>query len=191
MNSKLVTNAVKRDGFVNKLRIIDHAAKRLAEDLKHPFLRDYFNDSVALVPIRGEAPLVPNALWPALRICQAIRAKGLAASVLPCVERTQPVRKAATATPGQRPTRPTITIQRESLCRRSFRPREPSRSLTTSSPGARASSESRSTSRTRFQGVPIRYFALIRTISAGDVASILDPVQGTVSFTGGQLNRHP
>ena len=143
------------------------------------------------MPIPRSAPLVPNALWPALRICQTIRAKGLAASVLPCVERTQPVRKAATAAPGQRPDPP----DHYDSTRVVVPPLLPTpRAITlVDDVITRGSSFVGITKHVEdvFPGVPIRYFALIRTISAGDVASILDPVQGTVSFTGGQLNRHP
>lgn len=190
--AKKVLLAVKRDGFVDSVRIIEHSAKRLAEELpKHPFLSDYFNDSVTLVPAPRSAPLVQNALWPALRICQTIRAKGLAANLLPCVERTRPVQKAATAGPGQRPN-PDEHYDSTKVSRPPLLP-SPTAITLVDDVITRGSSFMGLMKRLEeaFPGVPVRCFALIRTISSGDVPAILDPVQGTISFTSGQLSRHP
>src|SRR3954470_1578988 len=38
-------------------------------------------------------------------------------------------------------------------------------------------------------GVPVRCFALVRTMSSADVAAILDPVEGTITDAGGSLLR--
>ncbi len=86
MRSRDVTYKIKQDGFVGGLRIIEFSAERLAQETAaHPFLNDYFNPSVTLVPVPRSSPLVtPGALWPSLRICQAILARGLAADVVPC-----------------------------------------------------------------------------------------------------------
>jgi len=42
-----------------------------------------------------------------------------------------------------------------------------------------------------FPGIEIRCFALVRTISSGDIKNILDPIEGTISFNGVDLQRYP
>jgi hypothetical protein len=102
--SRDIAYKVKQVGHVRQVRIIDHAAKRLFEEIpNYPFLGDCFNESLTLVPAPRSAPLLRNALWVPRRICESIKAFGLATSILPCLERTQPVRKSATAAPRQRP----------------------------------------------------------------------------------------
>jgi len=97
-----VTYQVKQDGRVGNYRIIDFSGRRLAEETaSRPFLKDYFNKSVTLIPVPRSSPLVrPDALWPPLRLCQSIMAQGLAANILPCVQRVHSVQKSATARSG-------------------------------------------------------------------------------------------
>ncbi|HKI17348.1 MAG TPA: hypothetical protein VKA15_05690 [Isosphaeraceae bacterium] len=42
-----------------------------------------------------------------------------------------------------------------------------------------------------FPGIEIRCFALVRTMSAGEVDRILDPVEGTITYDRSELRRHP
>jgi hypothetical protein len=110
--SRHVTYKLKQDGFIrvtqagtlSAVRVIDYVARRLSEELPNfPFLADYFNASVTLVPVPRSTPLYPGALWVPEWLCEAIRARGLAANVLSCATRTTPVRWSAMAGPGQRP----------------------------------------------------------------------------------------
>ena len=189
--SRDVTYLVKQDGFINKQApVIEYAAKRLSEEIPHfPFLVDYLNPSVTLVPAPRSSPLVPNALWVPKRICDALGALGLVKNVFPCVTRTKPVQKSASAGAGQRPspqehydslevtpglfTPTAITVVDDVITRGS-----------TFLAILKRLEES-------FPWVPIRCFALVRTISPGEVSTILDPVEGTITTTGGQLHRHP
>ena len=104
-HSKDVTLAIKGDSFIRGHRVIDYAARRIGEERgNYPFLSAYFNASVTIVPAPRSSPLKnPKALWPALRICQSLKAQGCAAAVLPCLKRVKPVTKSATAGSGQRP----------------------------------------------------------------------------------------
>lgn len=42
-----------------------------------------------------------------------------------------------------------------------------------------------------FPGTRIHCFALLRTISQGEIASILDPVAGRITYRQGHLHRDP
>ena len=50
------------------------------------------------------SPLLPRSVWPALRLADAMVAEGLAADVVPCLQRTRAVPKSALSGPGERPT---------------------------------------------------------------------------------------
>jgi hypothetical protein len=104
-HSKDVTLAIKRNSFIRGHRVIDFAARRIREErANYPFLSAYFNGSVTLVPAPRSSPVKdPKALWPALRICQSLKAEGCAAAVLPCLKRVKPVTKSASAGSAQRP----------------------------------------------------------------------------------------
>lgn len=190
-DSKTFAHSIKTDGYVRTVNAIDFTAKRLAEEIgKHAFLRDYFNASVTLIPCPRSTPTQPGTLWPSLRICQAFKAQGLCGSVGTQLMRIKPVPKSAFAAPGQRPepidhyesvavapvelfTPKAITLVDDVITRGS------------SLLGFKRRLEE------AYPGVPIRCFAVVRTISPGEVASLLDPVRGTISFTGGQLHRSP
>jgi hypothetical protein len=198
--SRDVAYKVKQDGFIRvpqqrggttSVRVIDYAAKRLAEEIpRHPFLGDYFNPSVSLVPVPRSSPQKPGSLWPTLRICEEILAQGLSANVLSCLKRTQPVQKSATAGPGQRPD-PEAHYNSAQVVMPGFH-LSPKAITLVDDVVTRGSTFVGLAKRLEeaFPGVEIRCFALIRTISGGEVPTILDPVKGTVTYSGGQLNRH-
>lgn len=190
--SREVTYKVKQDGYVGRFRIIDFAAERLAQEIApYPLLADYFNPSATLVPVPRSSPLVnPAALWPPLRICQAIHARGLAADIMPCLQRTHSVQKSATAPAGGRPGPPehygsvrvvpmvrpapqAITLVDDVITRGS--------SFVGLVPLLQDA----------FPGIAIRCFALVRTISGGEIDRILDPVEGIITYNGTDLHRHP
>jgi hypothetical protein len=192
--SRDVTYKVKQDGFVNQLRIIDFATERLAGIIAgHPFLADYFHPSATLVPVPRSSPLkTADALWPPLRICQSLQSRGLAATILPCLERRTPVQKSSTAASGKRPG-----------------PEDHYRSAGIRLVGRPSSDLARITLvddvvtrgasfvglvpllREAFPAAEIRCFALVRTMSSGDIDHILDPVEGVISYRDGELSRHP
>lgn len=197
--SRDVAYAMKQDGTLPMpqggarvpVRIIDYTAKRIAEEIQnHPFLTSYFNSAVTLVPIPRSSPTQPGTLWPSLRICQALKAQGLTAGVRTLLQRTKPVQKSAFAAPGQRPEPidhyDSVEVAQGEL----FTPRAITLIDDVVTRGSTFVGLFKRLEEA-FPGVPIRCFAVVRTISPGEVASILDPIQGSISFSGNQLHRHP
>jgi hypothetical protein len=187
-----VTYKVKQDGYVGRFRIIDFSAERLSQEIAaYPFLSDYFNNSVTLVPVPRSSPLVnPSALWPPLRLCQALHAQGLAAGIMPCLERMHSVRKSATAPAGGRPG----PAEHYGSVRLVRKPRFTPQAITlVDDVITRGSSFVGLVPRLQdaFPGIVIGCFALVRTISGGDIDRILDPVEGIITYNGTDLHRHP
>lgn len=83
---------------------MDAAAERILAHVHDGGFDGVFGDDVTLVPMPGHAPRVPESYWPAERISDALRRAELANTVLPALRRLTPVRKSATAAPGERPT---------------------------------------------------------------------------------------
>jgi len=198
--SRDVAYAIKQDstlrftqgGAPAAVRVIDYAAKRIGEELRnHPFLNDYFNPSVTLIPVPRSSPTQPGTLWPSLRICQALIAQGLCGNVKTSLQRTKPVQKSAFAAPGQRPEPAdhydTVEVAPADLFT------APQAITLIDDVVTRGSTFVGLYQRLReaFPAVPIRCFAVVRTVSPGEVASILDPVQGTITLSGSGLHRQP
>ena len=106
--SRRITYAIKQDRFLPDLSktqtVIAFMAERIKSRLaEYPFLEQYLGPEVLLVPSPRSSPLSPGALWPAARICEALVANGLGVGVDACLERFQPIDKAAFAKPGERP----------------------------------------------------------------------------------------
>jgi hypothetical protein len=191
-HSRDVTYKIKQDGYLGRFRIIDFSAERLAGEIAiHSFLGDYFNPSVSLVPVPRSSPLVKlDALWPSLRICQAILAQGLGADVIPCLDRTYAVRKSSTAPASQRPG----PAEHYNSVRVIRKKRHAPRAITLiDDVVTRGSSFVGLVPRLQeaFPGIEIRCFALVRTRSAGEIDRILKPVEGTITYDGSQFRRHP
>ena len=189
--SRDVTYKIKQDGYVGELRIIDYATLRLGQVIAdHPFLGNYFNASVTLVPVPRSSPLKHGALWPPRRICESLKARGLATNVMQYLERKTPVQKSATAPVGQRPSPEThyesIEVNRPSL----FLPHAITLVDDDITRGASfvgilpRLQES-------FPGIEIRCFALVRTMSGCEIQQILDPVEGNITYNGVELHRYP
>lgn len=193
--SQAITRAVKNDGVImpSRLRAIDHAAKRLAQEVpNHPFLQSCFGPDVVLVPVPGSSLLVLGGLWPADRLCKAIRNEGLAANVLPLLTRTKAVPKSATAGPGQRPS---VETHYESLSVQRSTPLLPPTVRFTIVDDVVTRGATLLAGYVRLQeaypDVPINCFALIRTMSGVDVDSVLSPVTGVISVSAGHIHRNP
>jgi hypothetical protein len=191
--SKDVTLAIKRDGYLRGLRMIEFAAGRIREQQgSYPFLGDYFGGPVTLVPAPRSSPLSdPRALWPALRICQSLKAEGCGATVLPCLKRAQRVTKSATAGSGQRPD---PDAHYESL-------EVETRGISVSSTSITVVDDVITRGSTflamyqrlaeAFPRAEIRCFAVVRTMSGVEIDQIMSPVEGVISFDGVNLQRRP
>jgi hypothetical protein len=192
LRSRDVTYKIKQDGFVGGFRIIDFAAERLGQEIAtHPFLSAYFYRAVTLVPIPRSSPLVKSgALWPSLRICQAIIAHGLAAKVVPCLKRIYAVQKSSTSPAGQRPG---PDLHSDSVRVEWNERRAPGFITLVDDVVTRGASFVGLVPRLQetFPGIEIRCFAVVRTISVGEIDHILDPVEGTIFYDGSEFRRHP
>ncbi len=195
--SRSVRTAIKNDGSLTlpghgPIRGIEFTAQRLREELaNHSFLTEYFGPNVTLVPAPRSGILQPDALWPAKRICDALVAEGLAGNILPLLVRNVAVQKAATAPPGGRPGPEqhyeTVSVDTQQLlhCLEAVTLVDDIVTRGSSLLGLSARLAE------HMPNIPVRSFAVIRTISHGDVATILDPVKCLVTYTHGRLERIP
>jgi hypothetical protein len=193
--SQVVTRAVKNDGVImpSRLRAIDHAAKRVAQEIpNYPFLSTCFGPDVVLVPVPGSSLLVLGGLWAADRLCKALRNEALAGNVLPLLSRTKAVPKSATSAPGQRPT---VETHYDSLSVQRSTPLLPPNVRFTIVDDVVTRGATLLACYARLQeaypDVPINCFALIRTMSGVEVDSVLNPVEGVISHSGGHPHRTP
>jgi hypothetical protein len=83
--------------------LLQEIAKRLASEFATSGLAAVLGPSVALVPAPRSSPLLPGALWPPRLVAEALATVGLGRSVVPLLERVEPVPKSAFARPGERP----------------------------------------------------------------------------------------
>lgn len=192
-HSKDVTLAIKRDSFIRGHRVIDFAARRIREErANYPFLSAYFNGSVTLVPAPRSSPVKdPKALWPALRICQSLKAEGCAAAVLPCLKRVRPVTKSASAGSAQRPDPDahyeSLAIEQQATLR------PPSTITLVDDVITRGSTFLAMYQRLAeaFPQAEIRCFAVVRTMSGVEVDPIMSPIEGLILFDGTNPQRRP
>ena len=191
--SKDVTLAIKQDSYLRGFRMIEYVAKRIREEQgSYPFLGSYFGSSVTLVPAPRSSPLKdPRALWPALRICQALKAEGCAGHVLPCLKRVKPTTKSATAGSGQRPDPEahyeSIEVEQQGILT------TPTSITIVDDVVTRGSTFLAMHQRLAeaFPLAEIRCFAVVRTMSGIEVDQIMSPVEGLISFDGVSLQRRP
>jgi hypothetical protein len=111
--SRVLRDAIKRDGHlsvksperserVRGIELIVQWLKR-AHSIDS-MLQEVIGPDHVLVPVPRSAPLArPDALWPSLRICNALVSAGLGAAVVPLIVRHTAVQKSAFAAAGQRP----------------------------------------------------------------------------------------
>lgn len=184
--SKHFTLLVKNDGFAfdergNPVNAIDHSVRRLADCLADcPFLRHCFPPGTSLIPAPRRSPLVKGALWPARRICQAMVGCGLGSAILPSLVRVMPSAKSATAQHRPSPSEHyrTTEVHHPPLLALPARITVVDDVLTRGSTFVGMYARLRET----YPAAEIHCFALIRTHSPGEILTMLDPREGTISF---------
>lgn len=190
--SRTVTYTIKNDGFIGATRVIAHAARRVAEQREaFPFLQACFGPHVTVVPMPRSHPRRAGFLWPAERICEALRAEGLCSDILRCLERIRPVHHASIAASGQRPTPPE---HYDSVAVRSPGPlSDPEQITLVDDVITRGSSFVGIVPRLHqaYPDATIRCFAVVRTLSTGEVHEILAPTEGVITYRDGLLRRQP
>jgi hypothetical protein len=197
-SSKDVVRALKQDGFILRvesgeyIRVLDKMILTLSDLLpNNPFLGAALNPKALLVPVPGHSPIShPSAVWPAARLCSELSTKGLGFGSEKLLERVELVPKSATANPGERPmpedhyqsvavkqiplgTFQSITLVDDVVTR-----------------GATLIGIAEKVEES-FPGVPVRAFALVRTVSVGDITTMICPVEGTITYRNGKVVREP
>ena len=166
------------------------AAERVREFHDAGRFPDFFGPEVTLVAVPGRAPLAPGATSRTQSICDALAALGLGREVLALIARSSPVTKSAYAAPADRPSaeehHATIDVQPTLV--------PPARILLVDDVVTRGSTLLGAASRVRdaYDDCEIRGFALIRTISLGEVEVVRDPCAGWIERSpGGGTVRRP
>jgi hypothetical protein len=202
IRSRQICYAIKGDGLIDvpsahgdtreQVRAIDRAALRVAFlRSQFPVLEKAFGQEVTRVPVPRSAPIKPGTLWPAERLCYALQAQSLASDVLTCLERVKAVPKSATAGPGERASPEDHFQSLKITLQASLVP--PKRITIVDDVITRGSTFLGSWPHfaAAFPNTPLICFGLIRTESYRDIESLIEPIEGTVSFRHGQPHRDP
>lgn len=186
--SKVVRNDVK----AGKELVLERVARRVAENIDTGgVLAECFRGAPTLIPMPRSAPLLREALWPSLQICEALRQAGIGGSIWPGLRRVKAVPKSALARPGERPEPPdhyaSLVVEPADMLQ------GPAAIVVVDDVVTRGSSLVGMFPRLveAFPGIPIRCFAVLRTISEGDIPAMLAPVTGFVTYSRGRLQREP
>lgn len=86
------------------VQAIEYTVGRLLDHLPATTDTRYFDGVEWLVPLPGHSLYREGALWPSLRIANALLDAGVGNHVCSCIRRVVPVPKSAWASPGERPT---------------------------------------------------------------------------------------
>ncbi len=176
IHSRELRDRIKR-GDRKLLRQIGAHVAQLVVEGKFP---NFFGSDITLVPVPGHAPLAPGAISTPQRIAMALHENGLGAEVVPLLERRQRVQKSAFAAPHERP-RARDHYESLAISPSLLRPRKVlliddfvTRGATLLGAAARI--------HTVLPDVEIRGFALVRSITDGDIFSIRDPRDGILEL---------
>ncbi len=191
VNSRLVRDAIKKDSVWpgQNVPFIRYTVQQLASIAQDEEFSGFFGPARALVPVPRSAPLTPGALWPGRRICEELKRAGLGGTILELLDRTEAVQKAAFAPSGSG-TRPTFadhvrTIRCASELVWHDRFLLVDDFVTSGTQLIAAASVLLST----YPTASVTGFALVRTMSRGDVDQILAPCAGSISYDGRDYGR--
>lgn len=199
--SRQFTYAIKQDGYVNvpssqgrsrRTHAITQVGDSIASRLTTiDFISDCFGPDTTLVPVPRSSPLVKGGLWPTHRICQEMVAKGLAANILPCIERRNPLTRSSSAGPGQRPS-PRDHYNSCTVVHSPILP-SPTKITLVDDVVTRGSTllGLYALLKDAFPNTKIRCFAAVRTHSSGEIDTLADPACGMIDYQQGFPSRRP
>ena len=192
--SREVCYGIKGDKYslVKKQRYIDYFAQLLKKrQPENQLWQTCFGSDVHLIPVPRSALRKGNTLWPTRRICEALVANGLGKEVLPIVERKTPLRKSSAA--GQN--RPLPEEHYSSLGIVSSLLLPAAQRITVVDDVVTQGSTLLAVAQLVQETYPqaeIHYFAMVRTMSDGELSKIVDEVQGKILLNpGGRPSRNP
>jgi predicted amidophosphoribosyltransferase len=184
--SRRLRDRIKRGEQLLLDQIAEHV-KALANDGKFP---GFFDSDVALVPVPGHAPLAPGAVSTTERIAIALRRQRLGGEVVSLLERAVLVNKSAFALAQDRP-RANDHLQSLALKPQLINAR---RFLLVDDFVTRGATLIGASSRIEegFKGADIRGFALVRSMTDGDVPLMRDSCVGDIEMdANGETRRRP
>jgi hypothetical protein len=186
-NSRIVRDAIKYVRPAGLRQVVD----RLTKEFPDTPLNKVLGPNVTLVPAPRSTPLVSGALWPAMRLADALVTRGLGREAVPLVRRANPVQKSAYANAGARPT------PQEHLDSLAIEPLLVNPLLITVvddvvTKGATLLAAT-SIVKTHFPYVDVRAFAMLRTMGLQpEVEAITAPCEGIIALTAaGEAWRSP
>lgn len=192
IESKAVCRAIKEDRtrWEPPIRVITHTAGRLEERFDTTGLVSILGPQVALVPAPKSGLLMVGALWPAHRICEELVSRGLGGRIVPCLKRIEPVRKSATAAAADRPK---AEEHFRTLAAERSLDNPPRRIAVVDDVITRGATLIAAVSRVKeaFPEAEVAGFALVRTISVGDVPQLVEPAVGEIEIIDGECYRRP
>ncbi len=184
VQSRDVCYGIKDDKYYRqkKQQYIDYFAQGLHDNLERlPSLQVCFGPDVQLIPVPRSAPMQKGSLWPSERICEALIDNGLADNYSPSIERLQRIRRSASSagnrpnptehyktlglTTSLLPTSNTITVVDDVVTR-----------------GSTFVAIDRLL-REKYPNATIHYFAMVRTVSDGELDKVIQAVEGTITFS--------
>ena len=171
-----------------QLPMSEFITKKIKDEINRLPFKDFFGPEVSLVPVPKSSLIQPGSLWVPERIVNALSKLGLGKPCI-CLERVKPIPKAATSKPENRPTPMDHynSMQVKSVL-------DPSEivlidDIVTSGAALLGSA---SLLRKAFPNVPIKGFAVMRTMSGSSVfKEIVDPCIGKIIFRGNGTTRLP
>jgi len=167
-----------------------YASRVRCEVIDHRLFCGYFDEGTILIPIPGSSPRSPGDLSVTERLAAALVDAGLGGVIWPGLKRISAVRKSATA-PGF--LRPSASKHYHSFA---VGPCDapPERILLVDDVVTKGRTLIAAATRVHeaFPQVPIRAFALLRTMGLeDDVVRLVDPCVGEIRWRGGDAHRRP
>jgi hypothetical protein len=174
----------------NESFILKYALRVRQQVTDSTLFTGFFGLSDVLVPVPGCAPSLTGGVWAANHLAAALVNEGLGGAAWSGLRRIRPVRKSATAAPGERPT---VYLHYESfLIERPMIP--PERIILVDDVVTKGRTLLAAASRVHeaFPSAQIRAFALVRTMGlVSGVQQLLDPCKGEIRWRSGDAHRSP
>lgn len=94
---------VNLKGIEGSMPMSGYVAKVLSDTLTNLPFSDFFGKATVLIPVPRSAPIPPGGLWVPRRIADAMVARRIGYTVVPCLVRARSVNKSGQNNPGSRP----------------------------------------------------------------------------------------